>query len=345
MKKVSSIKNINRILLVVGAMALLVVIKVPMWRIDLNAPQYPEGLKLFIYPNHLGGNVDIINGLNHYIGMKSLHTADFFEFKILVPIIIGFSVLLLIAAIVGKRWILQTVFVLFALFGIIAMYDFWRWEYNYGHNLNPDAAIVIPGMAYQPPMIGFKQLLNFGAYSIPALGGFLFAGVGVLLLAVNIFEFRNKKRIKRIITQSVVAKPAVAVILAAAVFLSSCNASTQPIVLGKDNCSYCKMPFGDARFGAEAISSTGKVYKFDDAHCLRSFISENSKPTNNWKIYFVDFGGKHDFIDAQKAFYLKSESFRTPMNGNIAAFQTEESLQQAKQEFGGNTVTWKGVIQ
>jgi len=52
-------------------------------------------------------------------------------------------------------------FTLFVLFGIIAMVDFWRWEYDYGHDLDPNAAIIVPGMAYQPPLIGFKQLLNF----------------------------------------------------------------------------------------------------------------------------------------------------------------------------------------
>ena len=67
----------SRVILVLGAVALVAVLRFPMWRIDLDAPQYPEGLRLLIYPDHLGGNVDIINGLNHYIGMKTLHTEDF----------------------------------------------------------------------------------------------------------------------------------------------------------------------------------------------------------------------------------------------------------------------------
>lgn len=340
MQKAPAIKNLNRILLVIGAIALLLVVKVPMWRIDLNAPQYPEGLRLFIYPDHLGGNVDIVNGLNHYIGMKPLHTADFFEFTILPGIIIAFAVLFILTAIIGKRWMLTSLLVLFIIFGIVAMIDFWRWEYNYGHNLNPDAPIIVPGMAYQPPLIGFKQLLNFGAYSIPALGGYLFLGVGILLLAINILEYKIKRRFKAIVN-----KPAIAAALAISVFLSSCNTSTTPIVLRKDNCSYCKMPFGDARFGAELISSKGKIYKFDDSHCLLSFMSESGEATNNSKIYFVDFSGNHSFIPAQQALYLKSEAFRTPMNGNIAAFQSEESLQIAKQKFGGTPLKWDEINQ
>jgi copper chaperone NosL len=166
-----------------------------MWRIDLAAPQYPEGLMLLIYPNQIGGNVDIINGLNHYIGMKTLHSTDFIEFTVL-PYIIGFfAALFLLIAIAARKKLLYILFVLFVAFGVLAMYDFWRWEYNYGHNLNPDAAIIVPGMAYQPPLIGYKQLLNFGAYSMPDIGGWIFVAVGAVLFLCVIVSWRNSKKI------------------------------------------------------------------------------------------------------------------------------------------------------
>lgn len=192
-KKISSL---SRALLIVAAILLSVSIFVPLWYIDLDAPQYPEGLQLKIYPDKLSGDVDIINGLNHYIGMRTLHTDDFTEFKIL-PYVIGFFALLtLIVALVGNRKLLYILLGLFILFGVIAMYDFWKWEYDYGHNLNPEAAIKVPGMSYQPPLIGFKQLLNFGAYSFPDLGGWLFVGAGVLMLAATIIEWRRVKKMK-----------------------------------------------------------------------------------------------------------------------------------------------------
>src|SRR4026207_1129826 len=80
-----------RFVLIICGLSLIIVLFVPMWRIDLVAPQYPEGLKLLIYPGKLAGNVDIINGLNHYIGMKTLHTGDFMEFTILPFIIVFFA--------------------------------------------------------------------------------------------------------------------------------------------------------------------------------------------------------------------------------------------------------------
>ena len=74
------------------------------------------------------------------------------------------------------------------------MVDFWRWEYAYGHELNPDAPIQVPGMAYQPPLIGYKQLLNFGAFSIPDIGGFLFILVGLLLLIALLLPWHKKRK-------------------------------------------------------------------------------------------------------------------------------------------------------
>lgn len=190
----NNISILSRILLVISAGLLVYSVYVPIWQIDLDAPQYPEGLNLKIFADKLGGDVDIINGLNHYIGMKTLHTEDFIEFSILTYIIFFYALFALVTAALGKKKLLYALFTFFVLFGIVAMIDFWRWEYNYGHDLDPHAAIIVPGMAYQPPLIGFKQLLNFGAYSIPDTGGWMFIGSGVLMLIAVIKEVKFSKK-------------------------------------------------------------------------------------------------------------------------------------------------------
>ncbi|HPH24543.1 MAG TPA: hypothetical protein PLW32_11705, partial [Chitinophagaceae bacterium] len=196
MKK-KNLSNGMRLAIFLCGVALVAVLFFPLWRIDLDAPQYPEGLMLLIYPTKLGGNVDIINGLNHYIGMKTLHADDFMEFTILPYIILFFALFSMLTAAMGSRKLLNTLFILFVVFGILAMYDFWRWEYDYGHNLNPDAAIIVPGMAYQPPLIGFKQLLNFGAYSFPDVGGWIFILVGTTLLFCVVFAYKKSALLKK----------------------------------------------------------------------------------------------------------------------------------------------------
>lgn len=192
----SKIRGISKLFLILAALLLTGSLFLPIWKIDLDAPQYPEGLMLNIYANKLGGNVEIINGLNHYIGMKTLHSEDFIEFKMLPFLISGFALIFLLAAVIARKRFVLFSLLAFGAFGIISMIDFWRWEYNYGHNLDPNAAIIVPGMAYQPPLIGFKQLLNFGAYSIPDIGGWFFVCSGLLLLVVVITEYNLLKKTK-----------------------------------------------------------------------------------------------------------------------------------------------------
>ena len=185
---------VSKILLFIIAGLFIGSLFVPMWQIDLDAPQYPEGLVLKLHANKIGGDVEIINGLNHYIGMATLHTENFIEFKIL-PYIIGAFALISIALIfINNRKFVLAFFATFILFVILAGVDFYRWNYEYGHNLDPNAAIKVPGMAYQPPLIGYKQLLNFGAYSIPDIGGWMLIGAGVMLFYIVFKEFNLFKR-------------------------------------------------------------------------------------------------------------------------------------------------------
>lgn len=323
------------------AIALVAVLFVPLWQIELAAPQYPEGLVLKMYPHKLGGNVEIINGLNHYIGMKTLHADNFIEFTVL-PYIIGFfAIFCLVVGILNKRKGLVILFISFVAFGVIAMVDFYRWNYNYGHDLDPNAAIQVPGMSYQPPLIGYKQLLNFGAYSIPDIGGWIFISVGLLLVTALILQFRNDKALgKKFSTVS-----SVAVVVLLSLGMASCNRGPQPIRVGEDACNFCKMSIADSRFGAEIITKKGKVFKFDDIHCILAFRKANT--INNADIdksYLVNFEEPHDLIEASESFLLKSSELRSPMGGNIACFSSKSKMEDATKKFKGETVSWESLV-
>lgn len=314
-------------------LSLVAVLYTPIWRIDLDAPQYPEGLRMKIHANDIRGNVDIINGLNHYIGMKTLHKEDFIEFTVL-PYCIGFFIVLflLVAVLNRKKWFYASFF-LFVGFGILAMVDFWKWEYNYGHNLDPHAAIVVPGMAYQPPLIGFKQLLNFGAYSIPDIGGWIFIGCGAILLLCVTIEWVQKRKFKK-------ANLAISALFILLYPLSGCATGPEVIKLGKDNCAFCKMTISDPRFGSEIVTATGKVYKFDDIRCMDLFLkAADEKVRKNAGIYLVDFCGNHGFLDPKKSILLKSAGLKSPMNGDIAAFSSLDSFNAVKEIYTGDKIS------
>ena len=190
------ISLLSKVLLFITALLFAGSLFVPMWRIELEAPQYPEGLVLQLHANKIGGDVAIINGLNHYIGMATLHTENFFEFKILPYIFGTFALVSVLLIFIARRKAILIFLLSYVLFVVLAAVDFYRWNYEYGHNLDPNAAIIVPGMAYQPPLIGYKELLNFGAYSIPDTGGWMLCVAGLLLgfIVVKEYEFFRKEK-------------------------------------------------------------------------------------------------------------------------------------------------------
>ena len=85
-----------------------------------------------------------------------------------------------------------TIVVVMVLLAAAGIYDFYLWEYDYGHNLSDTAPIKVPGQAYQPPFIGGKWLLNFYATSYPYWGALFFA----LPMLLGAFAFWTKKEKK-----------------------------------------------------------------------------------------------------------------------------------------------------
>lgn len=174
----------SRALLAAAALLLVGTYFLPLWQITLEAPQYPEGLGMNIFLHTVEGaspnDLESINNLNHYIGMKRIEPDSIAELAFM-PYIMGLMLLLgLGAAASGRRWAALAWVVLFAALGLAGMIDFYIWEYNYGHELDPRAIIKIPGMSYQPPLIGSEQILNFMAHSYPGFGAIIAALSGAI---------------------------------------------------------------------------------------------------------------------------------------------------------------------
>lgn len=192
MKKITPI---SRLVIAVSALLMLSAYFVPLWQILMWAPQYPEGLGMKIWINNITGDVKVISALNHYIGMRHIEVSMFPEFKYMIYILAFVIAFGLLVSIVNRRIMLVAYLSLIVASGIGALVDFYLWGYDYGHNLDPKAAIVVPGMAYQPPLIGTKQLLNFTAFSGPDVGGWIFLTSGILAFGTLVFElYRSRKK-------------------------------------------------------------------------------------------------------------------------------------------------------
>ena len=191
----------NSLIFGIGLMLLAASYFFPIWTIDLNAPQYPEGMGLRIWADEIKGagehDLNNLNKLNHYIGMKEIDPDDIPELKI-IPYIILFMLLLGATVLLSKSKKLLLIWnIVLIIFLLVGLYDFYMWEYEYGHNLNPNAPIKVPGMAYQPPLIGSKQLLNINAVSLPGIGGILiFFSLAAAFFPFAVEYIKSKREIK-----------------------------------------------------------------------------------------------------------------------------------------------------
>ncbi|GAB4378707.1 MAG: hypothetical protein Kow0075_08890 [Salibacteraceae bacterium] len=179
-------KPLTRAYVLIASLSLLLIYFQPLWYIALEAPQYPEGIEMYIWVNKITGRdentLSNINILNHYIGMKKIEPDSIPELKIFPYI----GALLIMAGLLvwwkkNVKWLYIYGLTVIAL-SLLGIFDFWLWEYDYGHNLDPNAAIQVEGMYYQPPLLGSKWLLNFKAVSFPHFGGLALAFSCFLLL-------------------------------------------------------------------------------------------------------------------------------------------------------------------
>jgi nitrous oxidase accessory protein len=246
-----------------------------------------------------------------------------------MPYILGFLILtgLLVAAL-GKRNALIAWSALLAATLAAGLADYWKWGYDYGHDLNPDAIIKIPGMTYQPPLIGSKQLLNFVATSWPASGGWLLIAAAALVAAALF----------------VTATPKLAARAVALVGLAACAASgPQPIALGQDACDYCRMTIADARYGGEAITTTGRVHKFDGIECLAGWA--RTAPAGTVKaLYVIDLQHPGTLVPAESAGFLKAALIHSPMGKSLVGFVSMKAAEEQRAMLGGTTMTWAEVL-
>lgn len=184
----------SRLWLLAGVAALIASFFVPLWEIHLVAPQYAEGLNLDIYSYQIaagnnGQDLKEINQLNHYIGMKPLHEADFLEMK-WIPFALGFFMLFTLrAAVFGMMRYVIDLLMLFIYFGAFSMGSFAYRLYTYGHVLDPKAAVTIE--PFMPVLIGTQQIANFRQSSLPQLGS-IFLGVYALSLVLAIWYSRKE---------------------------------------------------------------------------------------------------------------------------------------------------------
>lgn len=339
-------KPTSRLIVAAAALLLALTYYFPLWEISLDAPQYPEGLGLEIWINQMDGqhpgDLKKINNLNHYIGMKKIKPESIPELGIMPWIMRGLMMFGLLAALVGRRSLLLLWLLLFLTMSVAGLVDFYLWGYDYGHNLDTENAIIkVPGMSYQPPLIGTKTLLNFKAISFPGLGGWA-AIVAILFGALTwLYEFRRARKYRI----SILSTSLSACLLAMFCLSLGCaRPGPAPIQYGIDQCDYCKMTIADQNFGSELVTAKGKVYKYDSIECLAAADRRMDKAAGTVHSRWVtNFSHPGAFLELPKAIIVATERQKSPMGVGLVAVASQSEADALIQSVGGSVLDWPRV--
>ncbi|HEX2717687.1 MAG TPA: nitrous oxide reductase family maturation protein NosD [Gemmatimonadaceae bacterium] len=326
----------DRTLIALAALLALGAFALPLWRIELIAPQYPEGLGMLIRLDTITGikpnDLNSINGLNHYIGMRAIDPAAIPVLDVMPWVVGALAAAGLLVAAIGSRALLWAWLVTFALAGAAGLAEFWRWGYDYGHNLAPDAAIKVPGMSYQPPLLGTKQLLNFTAASWPSWGGILLGVAFAVGLGVAVAPLIARRR-----------RAAAAVALAATAATAACRGVPRAIAYGEDGCDYCRMEITDPRYGAEVVMKTGKAHTFDSIECMAGFVATLRDSSEIESLWVSDYQRPGRLLALREARLLRATQPGSPMGGGIVAIAIDADSADLAARLGAHTVAWQDV--
>jgi len=183
--------TLRRVLLFSASALMVLAIFLPLWGMTLVSVQYPEGLRLLVYPTHIRGDITEINLLNHYIGMAEISNDYFVELKVIPALFLAAAAACHVAALIRRRW--ATLLPLAVMAGAAA-YGFWSMTtrlHDYGTNLDPTAAMKIE--PFTPPMFGENVIAQFGTYSYFSWGTFLPMVAGALVTLVLVLDLRARR--------------------------------------------------------------------------------------------------------------------------------------------------------
>ncbi|OGO40761.1 MAG: cytochrome C [Chloroflexi bacterium RBG_16_58_14] len=168
-------------ILMLAALMLMVSMFLPYWSMKMIAPQYPKGLTVDVYINHLEGDVREVDALNHYLGMPPLDEGGRLERSISLVAIVILGLLLMAAVFVGNQWAAVLALPVLA-FPLIFLADLWLILYQYGHSIDPESALGSAIEPFTPPLFGVGKIGQFGTVSSAEIGLYLAIAAGIVVL-------------------------------------------------------------------------------------------------------------------------------------------------------------------
>lgn len=126
--------------------------------------------------------------------------------------------------------------------------------------------------------------------------------------------------------------------------LIACTPSAKPIEYGSDKCDFCRMTIVDQQHAAEAVTTKGRIYKFDAIECMVQF--QQQEETMEFAMLLVnDYLDSGVLLEAQRCRFLISQNVPSPMGANLSAFINEGDALEFQRKKGGELYTWPTLLE
>lgn len=122
--------------------------------------------------------------------------------------------------------------------------------------------------------------------------------------------------------------------------VQGCTPAPRELQYGQEECSHCRMMLTEPEYASQIVMNRGRVYAFDSIECMIAYKTEHENPDAIHSLWVPDFSGNHGWLNAQKAFFLRSETLRSPMGLSLSAHADAESAEKYLKQYGGERMNW-----
>ena len=110
-------------------------------------------------------------------------------------------------------------------------------------------------------------------------------------------------------------------------------------VQAQNRCVHCNMDIEAVLFISKATYHTHKEVEFDAIECLVNYLK--GKDDKEFKQLWVTDYSTGKLLKAEQAYFLKSKKLPSPMGAFLTAYDSEDSAELQKQQFGGEIYNWE----
>jgi copper chaperone NosL len=134
-------------------------------------------------------------------------------------------------------------------------------------------------------------------------------------------------------------------LLLGALWLAGCGKPKfEPVeIAAEDMCAFCKMAISEKQYAAEFLNQGGDAFKFDDIGCLANQLKTRQKRRDIAAFFVVDYDSR-EWVNAEQAYFVRSEEFKTPMSGRVVAFKDRSKADEAAAKYHGNLLGFGEVF-